>query len=98
MEAIELLERSSTTEVDKPTLDLALSYVVEWVGRCAAAVLHADRHAYPMLDWKQLVEHRPALLENYRNLDMNAVRSKIRDEFPQLVVQLDAILGPEDSE
>ncbi|MEX1102702.1 MAG: hypothetical protein WED87_00525, partial [Dehalococcoidia bacterium] len=96
-EAVELLGRSCATEVEKLQADLALAYGVEAVGRCAAAVPETDRRSCPTLDWERLVEHRPALLENYRHLDMNEVRAKIRDEFPQLVGQLDEVLGPEDS-
>jgi uncharacterized protein with HEPN domain len=94
-EALRLLGNYGAVEVEHFQFDLALSYVVECGGRWAAAVPVDDRRAYPQLEWHRLVDHRPALLEDYHKLDMSEVVEKVRAEFPGLIAKLDANLGPE---
>ena len=87
---------SHPAEREQFQFELAASHAVEWVGRCAEAIPDANRVDYPQLDWHRLVNHRPARIEDYPTLDINEVVAKIRDEFPQLIAQLDEILGPEE--
>lgn len=75
-------------------LQLALTRLIEIVGEAATRVSQETRLRHPEIPWPEMVGMRNRLIHGYDMVDWAVLQSTITVDLPQLVTQLDAILGP----
>ena len=93
-EAIEFLGASDATHLvtDKRT-QYALIRAVEIVGEAASKVSVEARTELPDLPWRRIVGMRNTLIHGYRGMDLDLLVEVVRDHLPNLVSQLERLLG-----
>jgi len=74
-------------------LQLALTRLIEIVGEAATRVSLETRLCHPEIPWPEMVGMRNRLIHGYDMVDWAVLQSTIAVDLPQLVTQLDAILG-----
>jgi uncharacterized protein with HEPN domain len=96
-EAVDMLGELplSDFESDRKT-HLAVTFLTVNVGEAAYRLSEADRRRYSRIDWSRIVGIRHRLVHGYDEVDLGLVWRTVNSEFPQLIAELDAILGPED--
>ena len=75
-------------------LQLALTRLIEIVGEAATRVSQETRLRHPEIPWPEMVGMRNRLIHGYDMVDWAVLQSTIAVDLPQLVTQLEAILGP----
>ena len=75
-------------------LQLALTRLIEIVGEAATRVSQETRLRHPVIPWPEMVGMRNRLIHGYDMVDWAVLQSTIAVDLPQLVTQLEAILGP----
>jgi uncharacterized protein with HEPN domain len=92
-EAIELLGDMTLEELRTDrTVQLALVQLVEIVGEAASRVDAEVRSAHPAVPWQLAAGMRHRLIHGYDLIEYAVVYDTVKDDLPQLVAQLDAIL------
>lgn len=74
-------------------LQLALTRLIEIVGEAATRVSQETRLRHPQIPWPEMVGMRNRLIHGYDMVDWAVLQGTITVDLPQLVTQLDAILG-----
>ena len=76
----------------------ALRYLLVTVGGAARRVSPEFRTAHPEVAWRKVEATRKALVHGYDQLERERLHDTVALYLPQLVGQLDAILGDESGE
>lgn len=72
----------------------AVIRALSMVGEAANAVSPACRLAHPDLPWRLMTGMRHRLVHDYGGIALPVIRSTVRDDLPDLVTQLRAVLPP----
>jgi len=92
--AINLTQGKERDEVEADEiLLLALTHLVELVGEAASQVDPALRAQYSQLPWPKIIGMRHRLIHGYDIVDHDVLWDTIRHDLPQLVDELEQILG-----
>ena len=67
----------------------------EIVGEAAKSVSETTCQKYPAVNWRRWKNIRNTLIQAYFNVDVETLWSIAKDDLPELVAQLDAILEEE---
>jgi uncharacterized protein with HEPN domain len=75
-------------------LQLAVVRLLEIVGEAATRTPEDVKAAHPTIPWRRITGLRNRLVHAYNTIDLEVVWSILQDDLPDLLRQLDAILGP----
>ncbi len=77
-------------------LSLAIIRLLEVVGEAAKSVSRSTRDELPGIPWRSIAGTRDRLIHGYFDVDMDVIRSILRNDLPPLADALDAVLnGPD---
>lgn len=94
-EAIDLLGDLTEQELsENRTLQLAVTRLIEIVGEAANRVDGEFRDLHPNLPWRHAVGMRHILAHGYDIIEYAVIWDTVNNNLPQLVRQLNAIIGP----
>ena len=74
-------------------MELALVRLVEIVGEAANRLPIEDQSRYPSIPWKEIVGMRNRLVHGYDAIDLDVLWDTVRIDLPQLIEELERILG-----
>ncbi len=83
-------------EGDRRT-QLAVLKAVETVGEAASRMGSDTTAAHPEIPWRQIVGMRNRLVHGYFDVDLRRLWETVQQDIPRLILQLEAILPPEDA-
>lgn len=93
-EAVKIAEEKTRADLDADRLlNLALTRLVEIIGEAANRVPEYVQTKYPQLPWLQMIGARNRLIHGYDNVDFDILWAIIKNDLPDLIVQLQKILG-----
>jgi uncharacterized protein with HEPN domain len=93
-EAVDLLAGKEKAELSRNrVLELALVRLVEIVGEAANRLPIEDQERYASIPWKEIVGMRNRLVHGYDAIDLDVLWDTVRVDLPQLIVELERILG-----
>ena len=92
-EAMALLGEANADDVSSQRM-LALSLVklIELVGEAASHVAASRREQIDAVDWSKAIATRNRLIHGYHDIDHSIVVQTIREDFPPIVIALEAAL------
>jgi uncharacterized protein with HEPN domain len=94
-EAVELVHGKSRPDLDSDRLlNLALTRLLEIIGEAANRVPDENRAEYPQLPWLQMIGLRNRLIHGYDSVDFDILWVIIQKDLPDLIGQLEEIIGP----
>jgi len=94
--AVAMVEGQVRADLDSDEkLRLALTHLVELVGEAASQVSPEIRAQYPQIPWPQVISMRHRLIHGYDFVDYDILWDTITYNLPNLIAQLDSILGRE---
>lgn len=92
--AIELTSGKSRADLENDeVLRLAVTHLLELVGEAAAKVPPETQARYPEIPWSKVVSTRNRLIHGYEDVDPNILWDTLTTNLPELLAQLDIILG-----
>ncbi|RJO65997.1 MAG: DUF86 domain-containing protein [Myxococcales bacterium] len=92
-EAVEMSRGRTPRELDQDRqLNLALVRLMEVVGEAAARVSPETRKEHPSIPWPRVVALRNRLIHGYDEVDFDVLWKILREDMPQLIVELQRIL------
>jgi uncharacterized protein with HEPN domain len=74
-------------------LQLAIVHLLEIVGEAAARAPDEVKSQHPEIPWQQISGLRNRLIHGYDAVDLGIVWSVVKSDLPNLLIQLDSILG-----
>jgi uncharacterized protein with HEPN domain len=77
----------------RPEFRYALERLVELIGRAAKRVPSSERELHPQIPWKAIVGMRDKLAHDYEMVSVGRVWETVKQSVPDLIRQLEAILG-----
>jgi uncharacterized protein with HEPN domain len=93
-EAVDLLAGREKADLSSNrVLELALVRLVEIVGEAANRLPIEDQSRYPSIPWKEIVGMRNRLVHGYDAIDLDVLWDTVRIDLPQLIEELESILG-----
>jgi len=93
-EAVELAHGKTRVDLDHDRLlNLALTRLLEIIGEAANRAPDEVQTQYPQLPWLQMVGVRNRLIHGYDNVDFDILWVIIQKDLPELIAQLEEILG-----
>jgi uncharacterized protein with HEPN domain len=93
-EAVDLLAGEAKADLSRNRLlELALVRLVEIVGEAANRLSIEDQSRYPSIPWKEIVGMRNRLVHGYDAVDLDVLWDTVRIDLPQLIEELERILG-----
>jgi uncharacterized protein with HEPN domain len=93
-EAVKIAEEKTRVDLDADRLlNLALTRLVEIIGEAANRVPENVQTKYPQLPWLQMIGARNRLIHGYDRVDFDILWAIIKNDLPDLIVQLQKILG-----
>jgi len=93
-EAVDLLAGKEKADLSRNRLlELALVRLIEIVGEAANRLSIEDQSRYPSIPWKEIVGMRNRLVHGYDAIDMDVLWDTVRVDLPQLIEELERILG-----
>jgi len=93
-EAVKIAEEKTRVDLDADRLlNLALTRLVEIIGEAANRVPENEQTKYPQLPWLQMIGARNRLIHGYDRVDFDILWAIIKNDLPDLIVQLQKILG-----
>jgi len=72
---------------------LALTRLLEVIGRAANLVSEKAREEYPQIPWRQMISLRNWLIHGYNAVDLDILWDIIEQDLPSLIKTLTTILG-----
>jgi uncharacterized protein with HEPN domain len=75
----------------------AATYALTIVGEAAYKVSKAYRDRYPHIPWAVIIGMRHKLIHDYGGVATQVVWTTVRDDVPDLIVQLRLLLGPDEA-
>ena len=92
-EAVGLLGEATLSDiVEDRVKQLALRKLVEVVGEAASRVSEDTRLQNASIPWPQIVGLRNRLVHGYDDVDLEILRSIIRNDLPPFIEQLESIV------
>jgi uncharacterized protein with HEPN domain len=92
--AIELTRGKTRADLaSDEVLRLALTHLVELVGEAASQVAPETQAQYPEIPWPKVISTRNRLIHGYDYVDDNILWDTLSINLPQLLSQLERILG-----
>lgn len=82
---------------DEKTID-AVVRNFEIIGEASIRIEEDYKLDYPQIEWKKLKGFRNRIVHEYFGIDYEIVWSIIESDLEELIFQLDAIIGNEDSD
>jgi uncharacterized protein with HEPN domain len=73
---------------------LALARLVEIVGEAAGRLSERRRNQHKSIPWREVIGMRNRLIHGYDRVDLDILWEVVRQDLPDLITQLDAILRP----
>jgi uncharacterized protein with HEPN domain len=93
-EAVEICQDKSRQDLDQDRLlNLALTRLIEVIGEAANRVHDEAQSQFPQLPWLQMIGVRNRLIHGYDSVDFDILWSIVKNDLPELIVQLETILG-----
>ena len=90
-EAIAILGDDSLADLERDRVkQLALGHLVAIVGEAANHLSDATLDALPMNPWGDIIGMRNIIIHQYFRVNLNTVRNTVVNDFPVLVVSLEA--------
>lgn len=94
-EAINMLGDMTEQELSEDrTIQLAVTRLIEIVGEAANRVTNEFRDLHPNVPWRQAVGMRHIIAHGYDIIEYAVIWDTVKNNLPELVRQLNAILGP----
>lgn len=94
-EAVDMAAGRSHADLESDRqFQLALTRLVEIVGEAAGRVSEPGRRKHEAIPWREVVGTRNRLIHGYDRVDLDILWEVVRKDLPDLIAQLDAILGP----
>jgi uncharacterized protein with HEPN domain len=94
--AVAMTSGRSRQDLDQEEmLRLALTHLVELVGEAASQVPTDEQLANPAIPWPKVIGLQHRLIHGYDLVDYDILWDTIRHDLPDLIKELDRILGPE---
>ncbi len=98
-DAIAFLEGHDRADLDTDLiLARAVIYSVGIVGEAASQISQSTRDANPQVPWRSAVAMRNFLFHAYFGVDNNILWQTVHESLPSLILELEKILPPSDSE
>lgn len=95
-EAVEFASGKNRADLDEDRiLNLALTRLIEIIGEAARRVPDHIQMKYPELPWLQMIGARNRLIHGYDQVDFDILWVIIQHDLPDLIIQLEKILGQE---
>jgi len=95
-EALAIIAGRKRPDLDNDRLlGLALVRLLEVIGEAATRVPPELRDRHPEVPWAQIIALRHRLIHAYDQVDLDIVWEIASHDLPELLQQLDAILGAE---
>ncbi len=92
-ESVGLLGEATLDDiVEDRVKQLALTKLVEVVGEAARRVSEDTRRQNASIPWSQIIGLRNRLVHGYDDVDLEILRSIIRNDMPPLIEQLETIV------
>ncbi|MFO7622965.1 MAG: HepT-like ribonuclease domain-containing protein [Anaerolineales bacterium] len=93
-EAVTIAEGKTRKDLDQDRLlNLALTRLLEIIGKAANRVPENVQARYPELPWLEMIGARNRLIHGYDNVDFDILWAIITDDLPGLIRQLESILN-----
>lgn len=70
------------------TIQLSVLHLLQTIGEAARRVSEESRNAHPEIDWKDMIGMRSRLVQDYMNIDFNAVWKAATADVPRLIAAL----------
>lgn len=94
LEAIDLASGRDVSDLETDRLlGLALSRLLEIIGKAAARVPNEVRQRFPQIPWSSIVGVRNRMIHAYDAVDYPLVWETVQRDLPELVRLLDDALG-----
>ena len=88
-EALSFVQGKKRGDLDQDRqLVLSLIRLIEVIGEAAAQVAAEFQKAHPEVPWAVIVGMRNRLIHAYFDVDLDRVWDTVKDDLPELVVQL----------
>ncbi len=75
-----------------PTLQFAVSYVMQHIGEAANKIPDAFRQQHPQIQWRKIINLRHRLAHNYTGTSYSLIYDIIKESIPLLKNQVEEIL------
>jgi len=93
-----IVGRTEETLTTDRMFSLALVKALEIIGEAAGKVTSETRASLPQIPWKSIVGMRNRTIHDYRNVNFGVVWQTATLRIPELIVELEKLLPPENSE
>ena len=91
--AMKLLEGKSQQALEEDeVLCLALTHLVELVGKAANKCPIEIRDRYSQIPWAKIISMRNRLIHGYDSVDIDILWNAITKNFPELIAELNKII------
>jgi uncharacterized protein with HEPN domain len=95
--ALAFIEGKSREEYDNDEiLRIALAHLLQTVGEAARRISDSFREAHPEIPWRSITGMRHHIVHDYVHIDNETVWDTIHGNLPELIIQLEAILGEQE--
>jgi len=81
---------------DSTMAQFAVLHALQIVGEAAARVSAEVRSVHPGIPWAEIVGMRHRIVHDYGRVNMEVVRQVLERDLPALVLQLEALVRPDD--
>ena len=92
-QAIDGRDRLGESWVDDPVTKAGMSHLVEVVAEYMGNVPLEIQDQFPHVPWKAMGDMRNRVAHTYHDIDPEIVDSTIEVDLPQLIVEIDNMLG-----
>ena len=97
-EAVEMAKDKTAEELSKNRqLNLALTHLVELIGKAASQVRRNVQARYPEIPWPKIVSMRNRLIHGYDFVDYDILWDTVNTDLPPLITALEKVIPPEKS-
>ena len=95
-EAVSFVRGRKRSDLDRDRqLVLALVKDIEIVGEGATKIAESTRRCQSEIPWERIVGMRHRLVHAYFDINLDIVWKTVREELPELIALLDALVPPE---
>ena len=95
-EAVSFVQGRTRDDMERDRqLVLALVKDIEIVGEAAAKIAETTRRCLSEIPWRRIVGMRHRLVHAYFDINLDIVWNTVREELPELIALLDALIPPE---
>lgn len=77
---------------DNEDLQLALAYLIQTIGEAASRLTAEQRESHPNIPWRDVIGMRNIVVHEYFRLDLDLVWDTAKNNIPELIAALEAIV------